>query len=74
MTLVGDQTGGGGGLPISAELPNGWRVRYSSAVVYDNQKRPLELGAVPRLKVDLAPTDEANGVDTILEAALRSFD
>ena len=31
VTLVGDKTGGGSGLPFSSELPNGWGVRFSAS-------------------------------------------
>ena len=30
VTILGDQTGGGSGLPFSSELPNGWAVRFSA--------------------------------------------
>ena len=73
VTLVGDQTGGGGGAPITDELPAGWRVRYSATQQFNAAKQHLEPGVKPTVKIDLAPTDEAKGVDTILETALGLF-
>lgn len=37
VTLVGDKTGGGSGLPFSSELPNGWGVRFSASPHLDAQ-------------------------------------
>ena len=30
VTIIGDKTGGGAGMPFSNELPNGWSVRFSA--------------------------------------------
>ena len=38
VTLVGDKTGGGSGLPFSSELPNGWGVRFSASPHLDAQE------------------------------------
>jgi len=35
VTIMGDKTGGGGGLPIYNELPNGWRYRFSATQTFD---------------------------------------
>jgi len=70
VTLIGDQTGGGGGAPISAELQVGWRVRFSTTQLFNAQKQHMEDGVYPKIKVDLNPIGEANGVDTILQTAL----
>ena len=32
---VGDQTGGGSGLPFTSELPNGWSIRFSASPHFD---------------------------------------
>ena len=34
VTVMGDRTGGGSGLPFSSELPNGWSVRFSACPVW----------------------------------------
>jgi hypothetical protein len=68
--IVGDKTGGGGGLPLSSELPNGWLVRFSSSPMYDANMQSTEFGIDPDYQVALNPTDQANGIDTIIEKAI----
>jgi C-terminal processing protease CtpA/Prc len=38
ITLIGDKTGGGGGLPNGGQLPNGWIYRFSISQSYDLKK------------------------------------
>lgn len=68
--VIGDKSGGGGGLPLSSEIPNGWMVRFSACPMYDANMQQTEWGIDPDLKVDLLPSDEANGYDTIIEMAI----
>lgn len=68
--IVGDKTGGGGGLPLSSELPNGWMVRFSSSPMYNAAMQSTEWGINPDYSVGLTATDEANGYDTIIEKAI----
>jgi C-terminal processing protease CtpA/Prc len=68
--IVGDKTGGGGGLPLSSELPNGWLIRFSSSPMYDSQMQSTEFGIDPDYPVALSATDLANGIDTIIEKAI----
>jgi hypothetical protein len=70
-TIVGDKTGGGGGLPMSSEIPNGWMVRFSSSPMFDANMNQIEWGINPDVKVDLNPLDVANGYDTIIERAIK---
>ncbi|MBK6265739.1 S41 family peptidase [Marivirga sp. S37H4] len=70
VTIMGDQTGGGGGLPVNNELPNGWRFRFSATRTIDARGHNIEFGVKPDITVELNPLDKANGVDTIIEAAL----
>lgn len=72
VTIIGDKTGGGSGLPFSSELPNGWSVRFSSSPHLDSNKEQIEFGIVPDLKVDMTELDLLFNKDTIIEAA-RSF-
>lgn len=72
VTLLGDTTGGGGGLPMSSELPNGWVVRFSSAPTYDADMNHVEFGVAPDIRLDMDSADIAAGVDTYIEAA-RDF-
>jgi len=39
VTVMGDKTGGGSGLPFSSELPNGWSVRFSASPMFKRRKR-----------------------------------
>ena len=70
VTIVGDKTGGGGGLPFSSEIPNGWMVRFSASPMFDAQMQHTEWGIDPDIKVDLNPVDNENGYDTIIEKAI----
>ncbi len=69
--IIGDKTGGGGGLPLSSELPNGWMVRFSSSPMFDSDMQHIEWGIFPDLKVDMKATDEENDIDTIIERAIK---
>ena len=69
--IVGDKTGGGGGLPLSSEIPNGWLVRFSSSPMYDSNMQEIEWGINPDVLVSLSPFDQANGIDTIIERAIK---
>ena len=69
--VIGDQSGGGGGLPISSEMPNGWMVRFSSSPMYDIEMHNIEWGIAPDIKVDLKQDDVDAGFDTIIEEAIK---
>ena len=71
LLVVGDQTGGGGGLPLSRELPNGWIYRFSSTITTTPAGIDIEAGIKPDVKVDMKEEDAAEGKDTILEAAIK---
>lgn len=70
VTVIGDITGGGSGLPFSSELPNGWKVRFSASPHYDIHMEHIEFGIPPHQKVDMDTKDEKEGKDTIIETAL----
>ena len=69
VTIIGDKTGGGSGLPFSSELPNGWSVRFSASPMYDADMQHLEFGIDPDIKVNMSSEDMQRNVDTIIEAA-----
>ncbi len=71
VTLLGDTTGGGGGFPFNAELPNGWQYRFSSSMTLAPDGFNVEHGIPPDVQVDMDPADELEDVDTLIEAALE---
>ena len=71
VTVVGDQTGGGAGMPFSSTLPNGWVVRFSAVPMFDHNGKSTEFGIAPDYKVDLTDEDFLKGEDTIIEFARK---
>lgn len=69
--LFGDQTGGGGGIPAYAELPNGWTYRFSASQSIDLDDYHIEFGVLPDHKIDLDKLSESEGKDDIIEAAIE---
>ncbi|GHT54612.1 peptidase S41 [Bacteroidia bacterium] len=69
VRILGDRTGGGSGLPLSSELPNGWSVRFSAVPMLDADKQQIEFGIDPDIRVDLVSSDVTKGKDTLIEAA-----
>ncbi len=69
VTVVGDKTGGGSGMPYSAELPNGWSVRYSACPMYDADGGCTEFGIEPDVWINISDEDFSQGKDTIIEWA-----
>jgi hypothetical protein len=69
VTVVGDATGGGSGLPFTGELPNGWTIRFSACSITDPDGNITEFGVDPDVKVDMTEVDMTRGKDSILEAA-----
>ena len=73
VVVMGDKTGGGGGFPFSSELPIGWGVRFSSAATFDCDMNHIEEGVEPHIYVATQPDDAAQGIDTIIEAAIANI-
>lgn len=71
VTVVGDRTGGGSGMPFSSELPNGWSVRFSACPMYDVDGNSTESGIDPDVNVSITDEDWKKSVDTIIETARR---
>lgn len=74
VTLVGATTGGGSGMPLSMELPNGWSLRMSAVSVLDPEGKVTEFGIppTPGYEVDLDPHLALSGIDTMLEKAIEA--
>ena len=71
VTIMGDKTGGGSGLPFTSELPNGWGVRFSACPMLDKDKQHTEFGIDPDIRLDMDMNDVAAGKDTYIEKAIE---
>lgn len=69
VQIVGDRTGGGGGLPFTSELPCGWAVRLSACPQLDAQGQHIEFGIAPDVFQPLDSAARAAGLDSMIEAA-----
>ena len=65
--IVGGTSGGGGGMPLSYELPCGWMVRFSSVRMYDAEQKDIEQGIEPDVAVEMKSNDK----DDIIEKAIE---
>ncbi|MCM1310811.1 MAG: S41 family peptidase [Bacteroides sp.] len=70
---AGAATGGGSGMPLTLELPNGWSVRMSAVRIYDADMNLTEGGIEPDegCAIDLDPQQALAGIDTMLELAIK---
>lgn len=71
VVILGDQTGGGSGMPFTSELPNGWTVRFSASPHFDRNMKQIEEGipVTPGFEVPMQKADEEKNKDTLIEAA-----
>lgn len=70
VTVVGDSTGGGGGIPTYTELSNGWTVRVSSTRLFTLDSFNVEGGVPPDVKIGQTDSATLAGKDAILDSAL----
>lgn len=70
VCIMGDNTGGGGGLPMSSELPNGWAIRFSSTQTLDIHGNNVELGIAPDETSSLDKALALRGIDSMIEQAI----
>lgn len=72
VRIVGARTGGGGGMPFSSELPNGWSIRFSACPMLAPDGSVTENGIDPSDGYECHTTAEelASGHDAILDFAL----
>lgn len=72
VRIVGARTGGGGGMPFSSEMPNGWGVRFSACPILDRNGNCIEEGIEPDAGCEVhSPAEElAQGKDPILDLAI----
>lgn len=71
VTLVGDHTGGGSGMPMNSSLPNGWNVRFSACPIYDGKGQHTEFGIAPDVAVGLSDESVVKNIDDIIEKARK---
>lgn len=71
VTILGDRTGGGSGLPFNSELPNGWIVRFSASPILDVNGQHTEDGIDPDIRVEMTKDDMLKGRDTLIEEAVK---
>lgn len=69
VTVLGDRTGGGSGMPFTSELPNGWTVRYSAVVYYDKDMQHTEFGIDPDVWCYMSGAETSKQKDTLIEKA-----
>ena len=72
VTQVGSTTGGGGGIPFSSSLPNGWTLRFSACPLLDPAGNLTEDGVapLPAHTISFGPETSAAGKDPILDHAI----
>jgi hypothetical protein len=68
---LGDTTGGGGGIPIDYELPNGWRYRFSATRTFLPDGFNIEGGIPPDTAFNLDPAVLSAGLDGYIEYAIN---
>lgn len=71
VTVIGDRTGGGAGMPFSSELPNGWSMRFSACPMYTRNMEMTEMGINPDIHTDISSEDYQRSIDTIIETARK---
>lgn len=69
--LIGDDTGGGCGVPAGYDLPNGWYFNYSSTIGYTVNGLNFEGGVPADISIEMSDQDIAAGKDPILERAIE---
>lgn len=70
VVIIGGITGGGGGMPLSQELPNGWMIRFSAVPMYDANMQHTEFGVMPDIEAHISPDDTD---DSILLTAIHEL-
>lgn len=71
--ILGGRSGGGGGMPMSYELPNGWIVRFSSVRMFDKEGVSIENGIKPHLVVNQKSEDKDDIIEKAVEIIKRVY-
>jgi C-terminal processing protease CtpA/Prc len=72
VTQIGGKSGGGGGMPMTHYLANGWLVVFPSNILLDRDGNHIENGIDPDILID-ADAEMANGRDIIIERAIEEL-
>ena len=73
VTQIGGISGGGGAMPMTHILPNGWFVIFPANVLYDSNKQHIENGIAPDIEVTATVEELREGKDAILERAIEEL-
>ncbi|MEY4134694.1 MAG: hypothetical protein RL386_1044 [Bacteroidota bacterium] len=73
VTIIGDTTGGGLGIPNGGQLPNGWTYRISISRTISPDGKNYEDGIPPDIRVLLDPAQVALGKDNVIERAIEEI-
>ena len=74
VTVLGDDTGGGAGLPVDYTLPNGWYLRFSTTRATNALGEDFELGVKADEYLDLDKDLALTGKDNLIERAKAIID
>ena len=76
VTVVGQISGGGGGMPMSHYLPNGWDLVFSSNILLDQNMKHIEGGIEPDVEAsigDYKSTKKDGVVEKAVEELLKKI-
>lgn len=71
VTIVGGKTGGGGGMPLSRDLPIGWMVRFSAVPSFNSEMQSIDGGIDPDEFVHITEENYDAKVDPIILRAME---
>ena len=71
VTQIGCISGGGGGMPQTHYLPNGWILYFPGNVLFDLNKQHIEGGIEPDIEVHCTDEEFDAGTDAIIEEAIK---
>lgn len=71
VTVVGQISGGGGGMPMSHYLPNGWDLVFASNILLGPDMMHIEGGIEPDIQAEIG--DTSTGRDGIVEASITAL-
>lgn len=69
---VGQTSGGGGGLPLTHYLPNGWLLVFASNILLDENMNHIEPGIAPDYEAEIGDY-QTTGKDGIVEKAIEEL-